>query len=1014
MDAYRPYRFSSASSASPEDLLENPHKEIELEEPTGTAQQLGFGNGINTAPNHTDVNLGDLHRTKDQTYLNNSDGDDLDDDRSASDNHDTPGNSSGSYDATHGVVDDTDYGPHVAVLTVGDATDPYSDQHAPTDQDTSSRNLQDMWSPGHQEGHAKIVYADASTFDGSEMSTGFLRLTRRSKENVILADIGTSTTDHDEVHDENNMLTSFGPPETVQPAVPIPSHVTQSHGDHDHVKQRNVDLNDVSLRLQHRSKTDTVLSKPSSPKLNWRFCFTLTTLIFVVMLVLLALLFLMFTRASSFNQSYHNPKCAEGRHVIVHLFEWKWTDVALECERFLGPKGFCGVQVSPPNEHRVITDPSYPWWQRYQPVSYLLHSRSGNKTQFRDMVDRCNAVGVRIYVDVVINHMGGHKGIGSAGSSFDSNRLLFPAVPFGPNDFSCCECDACKTASCNIESYSDAQQVRNCRLLGLIDLALARDEVRRKVAGYLNQLIDIGVGGFRVDAAKHMWPDDMKTLFASLHNLNTKWFPIGSRPFVAMEVIDNGEHEPIRASEYIQLGRVTEFKYGAHLGKAFQKRYPLKDLKTFGTSWGMLESKDSLVFIDNHDNQRGHGGGGDVLSFYSPRQYKMAVAFMLAHPHGVPRLMSSYSWDGGPADNDWMGPPANTEGRTKDITITKGQCDDRWVCEHRWPQIVLMVAFRNEVDGTSIDNWWDNGGHQIAFSRGNKGFLAINNENFDMNVRIKTGLPAGKYCDIMYGYPTDYGCSGSTVVVDSEGFVNVQIGTTLVDPMLAIHTGAMYGTGSSSTDYEIDFPSPLPSTPGPTRKPGEGDFQRTVIFLEGTTVMGQNLFIRGGIAHDKREGCTGEASTSACAITIKQNSLGGSAHYGPYRDWGRGDNFLDWYGVESTQGMYSGEAASGTPCAWTTNDVTHDGHQPLNVYGEHYWMTDLNMDCSETEDGWFELKGYITNSDNNWEGNIEQVDSCEGAASGSRPYSMGNHMARCGYINVFRWNDNGCRIETFS
>lgn len=41
---------------------------------------------------------------------------------------------------------------------------------------------------------------------------------------------------------------------------------------------------------------------------------------------------------------YHDPHC-EGKQVIVHLFNWKWTDIALECERFLGPKGFCGVQV---------------------------------------------------------------------------------------------------------------------------------------------------------------------------------------------------------------------------------------------------------------------------------------------------------------------------------------------------------------------------------------------------------------------------------------------------------------------------------------------------------------------------------------------------------------------------------------------------------------------------------------------------------------------------------------------
>ena len=34
--------------------------------------------------------------------------------------------------------------------------------------------------------------------------------------------------------------------------------------------------------------------------------------------------------------------------VFVHLFEWKWTDIAVECETVVGPAGFKAVQISPP------------------------------------------------------------------------------------------------------------------------------------------------------------------------------------------------------------------------------------------------------------------------------------------------------------------------------------------------------------------------------------------------------------------------------------------------------------------------------------------------------------------------------------------------------------------------------------------------------------------------------------------------------------------------------------------
>ena len=37
-------------------------------------------------------------------------------------------------------------------------------------------------------------------------------------------------------------------------------------------------------------------------------------------------------------RGYTDPPCQGDRHVIVHLFEWPWDDIADECESFLGPK----------------------------------------------------------------------------------------------------------------------------------------------------------------------------------------------------------------------------------------------------------------------------------------------------------------------------------------------------------------------------------------------------------------------------------------------------------------------------------------------------------------------------------------------------------------------------------------------------------------------------------------------------------------------------------------------------
>uniref|UniRef100_A0A3P8XCE6 Alpha-amylase n=1 Tax=Esox lucius TaxID=8010 RepID=A0A3P8XCE6_ESOLU len=496
-------------------------------------------------------------------------------------------------------------------------------------------------------------------------------------------------------------------------------------------------------------------------------------------------------------QTHSKRQILQSSSTIVHLFEWRWNDIAEECGRYLAPNGFGAVQISPPSENVIVTQPWRPWWERYQPVSYNLCSRSGTEQELRDMICKCNAVGVKIYADVVINHMcapdmGEGRRRSTCGSFFNASKREFPSVPYTASHFND---DKCPTLSGNIETYQDIYQVRNCRLVGLLDLAQDQEHVRGRIVDYMNRLVDMGVAGFRVDACKHMWPEDLKNIYSKLHDLNATWFPHGSRPLIYQEVIDLGD-EPVKAIEYSGLGLVTEFKYGAMLGSVIRKwnQGKLADLKTWGEHWGLLPSDEALVFLDNHDNQRGHGAGGaSVVTFREPRIYKMAVAFMLAHPYGVPRLMSSYRWDqrvvGGKDQNDWMGPPSYPDGSTKPVPIQPdGSCGEGWVCEHRWPSIRNMVMFHNVVDGEPLANWWDNGENQIAFGRGNQGFIVINNDDCPLDVTLYTGLAEGTYCDVISGQMSGGCCSGKQLTVRKDGRAHFTISHSDPDPVIAIHT----------------------------------------------------------------------------------------------------------------------------------------------------------------------------------------------------------------------------------
>ncbi|MGO2497629.1 MAG: starch-binding protein [Vibrio litoralis] len=449
------------------------------------------------------------------------------------------------------------------------------------------------------------------------------------------------------------------------------------------------------------------------------------------------------------------------RTAFVHLFEWPWADIATECETVLGPKGYSAVQVSPPN----LSIDGSAWWTRYQPVSYEISGRSGDRNAFINMVQRCKTSGVDIYVDAVINHMAAW------------NRD-FPRVPYSSNDFNNC------TTPIN---YQNRWQVQNCDLSGLNDLKTGSDYVRQKIADYLNDMTQIGVAGFRIDAAKHIPNEDIAAIKSKL---------TGS-PYIFQEVI-GAYGEPITPFEYTGNGDVTEFGYERAIGDKFQNGgiNELKDLKTWP---GMLPSDSAVVFVANHDDER-HNEGATLTHLDVGDLYYIGNIFMLAYPYGYPKVMSGYYFGG----NFDQGPPSSGANFGNACGFDGGD----WVCEHRWRGIANMVSFRNHTANEfMLNNWWDDGYNQIAFGRGSSGFVVINrDDNKAINRSFQTGMPAGEYCDIINGNYDEatHTCSGPTISVNAEGMAYFTVNTVSAS---AIHIGAKIG-GCSGSECNPD-PNPI-------------------------------------------------------------------------------------------------------------------------------------------------------------------------------------------------------------
>lgn len=487
-------------------------------------------------------------------------------------------------------------------------------------------------------------------------------------------------------------------------------------------------------------------------------------------------------------RSYRASGHGAAGDVFVHLFEWKWTDIATECERELGPDGYAAVQVSPPQEHSIT--PNHDWSERYQPVSYAIdRSRSGTKAEFVAMVSRCKAAGVDIYVDAVINHMTNFPspGVGSNGTSYSKYSYpgLYTSADFHP--------------TCTVTNYASAANVQDCELLGLPDLDTGSESVRRKIASYLVSLARLGVAGFRIDAAKHIQQVELDRIFAITDS--TLQAEGRAAPYYFLE-ISAGGGEALSPRDYFGAGYasgaasdITEFTVvGVQdklLGVGGQRIAQLDPNGPNGSqfsesAWGLMPSDKAVVFLQNHDTQHQTNN----ISYRDGQTLRLGYVWLLAQPYGYPSVLSSYAF-ARPAQND-LGPPSDAQGNTNAVTCAarwETAAVGQWVCEHRDPYVARMVAFRRVTAGTDVNHWWSDGTSAIAFSRGAKGFVAINHEATTLNQTIATGLPAGNYCDRISGGRAGVACAGTSLTVDASGSVKVSLAP---ETAIAIDIGTKY------------------------------------------------------------------------------------------------------------------------------------------------------------------------------------------------------------------------------
>jgi alpha-amylase len=321
--------------------------------------------------------------------------------------------------------------------------------------------------------------------------------------------------------------------------------------------------------------------------------------------------------------------------------------------------GYMGVKVFPVMEQVMSTEPFQnflnPWYFMYQPVSYRLQGRMGTRDDLRAMISTCRALGVRVYADAVVNHMSGggndaneHHRNPNAGCAKWGNKTSsmpeghspfytqdftytvgehtgkqplqeFPAVPYGPLDFHCERA---------LNSWTDPLDLNAGWLTGLTDLNTERENVQERIAAYFTDLIGIGFSGFRIDAAKHIKPDDLVAIFAKFkRNLG------GALPndfFTWLEILLGGE------ADLLMCNPASGYNYGEYftqkLAEAGFTQAEINKIKTWNSGYpkepekgvdgcdiGKSGLQRQVIQNDDHDQQnpgsssRDMGNAGCVL-----------------------------------------------------------------------------------------------------------------------------------------------------------------------------------------------------------------------------------------------------------------------------------------------------------------------------------------------------------------------------------------------------------------
>ncbi|WP_331344214.1 alpha-amylase family protein [Cellvibrio sp. UBA7661] len=396
---------------------------------------------------------------------------------------------------------------------------------------------------------------------------------------------------------------------------------------------------------------------------------------------------------------------------ILHAFDWNYSDVSAKATEIKN-LGYKAVLVAPPLKSNAANSA---WWQRYQPqdIRVIDHAR-GNKQSFQTMVNALNAQGVAVYADIVLNHMANERNAATdfpgtaAVSAYNSNatywnnQKLFGDLTqgiFGSGDFNPANC---------ISDYNDVWQVQNWRMCGgggdtgLPDLN-PNNWVVTQQRNYLTALKNMGVKGFRIDAAKHMTAYHLNQIFTS--TIKTNMYLFG-------EIITSGGAGNVEFDRFLSPylrdtnHNAYDFPLFQHIRNAFGFNGSMSSLVDPQAVGQAIDRFRAVTFTINHDIPLNSGFRAWIMD---ATDEKLAYAYIMGRDGGKPLIFSD----------------------------STGTDSNRWVNAYKAAHIAAMLKFHNTVQGQGMEVLAHNS-CAILFRRGEEGVVGINKCGSQQNFSVNT------------------------------------------------------------------------------------------------------------------------------------------------------------------------------------------------------------------------------------------------------------------------------------